>query len=102
MTTPESKVKTKLKRILDARKPDLWYHMPVMTRWGRKTVDILGYYMGEGFAIEAKALGEVPTPYQQNTLDELGDASVQTFIIDGDYTELLDWLNDVKSRHPCY
>lgn len=57
MPTPESKVKTAVKKWLDAR--DIWHCSPIGTIFGKSGVpDILACWKGKFIAIECKAPGK--------------------------------------------
>lgn len=90
MATPEGKVKEKVKRVLKAH--DAYYHMPVQNGMGSPTLDFVGCHVGRYFAIETKAPGKKPTPRQELTIDQIRQAGGKVFVIDGDTSELEEWL----------
>jgi len=81
-STPEGRVKDKIKALLDAH-PHLYYYMPVPTGYGKATIDFLCCYRGHFFGIEAKAPGKVPTPRQEGVLEQIWLAGGGVFKIDG-------------------
>ena len=81
MTTPESKVKERAKRLL--KKYNVYYHMPVMNGMGAPTLDFICCHNGRYLAIEAKAPGQKPTPRQQLTMKQISDAGGYVFVVDG-------------------
>lgn len=96
--TPEGRVKAKIKDVLNERKPLLWYYMPVPNGYGIQTIDFIGCFRGDFFAIEAKAPGEEPTQRQEGTIADMRDAYGKVFVIDGDTGELEQWLHHVTTR----
>jgi hypothetical protein len=90
--TPEGKVKKRIKEILDACRPHVYYHMPMQNGMGAPTLDFVGCCAGMYFTIEAKAPGAVPTARQNITLITVCSAGGKTFVIDGDVKELKLWL----------
>lgn len=91
-TTPEGRVKSKVKKVLDPFQPLLWYFMPVPNGYGKQTLDFIGCDRGRYFAIETKAPGEKPTSRQDQTIDDMRAAGARVFVVDGDTTELEAWL----------
>lgn len=89
--TPEGKVKKKVSDLLKAT-PEVWYTMPVPSGFGESTLDYLGCHRGRFFAIETKAPGKKPTLRQMQTMAAIERGGGKTFVIDGDTTELKDWL----------
>ena len=96
--TPERKVKTTIRQVLDLHRPDIYYDMPVPSGYGKSTLDFIGCYYGRFFAIEAKALGEPPRPRQEGTIEDMRLAGGQVFVVDGPETLvfLSDWLFTIK------
>ena len=92
MATPEGKVKAKISALLKTHEPALWYYMPVQNGMGKAVLDYIGFDHGRGFAIEAKAPGEEPTDRQNTTIRDMVASGAKVFVIDGDLTELEDWL----------
>lgn len=73
MNTPEKKVKTAVKKILDAH--GAYYFMPATGGYGRSGVpDIVGCLNGWFFAIECKAGDNKPTELQNREMDKIGRA----------------------------
>lgn len=92
MSTPEGKVKARIKEILNEHKP-IRIDMPVQNGMGKPTLDFTGCHRGDYFAIEAKAPGKKPTPRQWLTINETLEAGGKVFVIDGtSYEELKTWL----------
>jgi hypothetical protein len=89
--TPEGKVKAKVSGLLKAT-AGVWYTMPVPSGFGESTLDYLGSYYGRFFAVETKAPGKKPTSRQQNTIAAIERSGAKVFVIDGDLTELENWL----------
>lgn len=97
---PEKKVKDRCKKCLSSRSEHgMYYNMPVPTGFGTPTLDFIGCYYGQFFAIETKAPGKKPTPRQRLTIEQMREAGGAVFVIDGDTTELEAWLDAVANRH---
>lgn len=90
MTTPEGKVKDKVKAVLRAHKA--YWHCPVQNGMGAPSLDFVGCHMGRFFAIETKATGNKPTARQELTIAEMRAAGAKVFVIDGDTCLLENWL----------
>lgn len=105
-STPEGKVKRQTQvllheyNVLPASKagafPETaqgWYFMPVPCGHGVSGVpDFVGHHKGRFFGIEAKALGRKPTHFQKMQHEAIRDSGGTVFVIDGDTTELENWL----------
>lgn len=83
-TTPEGKVKDRVKRIL--KKHNCYQFWPVQTGYGSATLDCLGCCEGAYFAIETKAPGKHPTARQQLTIEDMRKAGAMVFVI-GEYKQ---------------
>jgi hypothetical protein len=108
MSTPEGKVKDKIKKLLSEYKiypaskaGDFpvdsagWYFMPIATRFGVTGIpDFLGHYNGRLWAIEAKAKGKKPTGFQALQIEALRISGAPCFIVDGPESleEFKQWL----------
>lgn len=69
--TPEGKVKTQIKRVLDTL-PRCWYFMPQAGIYGKRGIpDFVGTIDGKFFAIEAKSHTGKTTPLQDLTHIEI-------------------------------
>lgn len=95
MTTPEGKVKDKLKRILKAN--GVYWHMPVQNGMGAPSLDFICCYDGHYLAIETKAGNGQPTERQKITMREIEKAGGKTLLINEHegWEELAQWLIDV-------
>ena len=80
-TTPEGKIKRKVSEFLRSV-PDCYYFMPVPGGYGAATLDYIGCYCGEFFAIETKAPGKKPTDRQEATIASIISAGGKVFVID--------------------
>jgi hypothetical protein len=89
MTTPEGKVKEKVKKVLK-KFPWVYYHMPVMNGMGSPTLDFICCVNSRYLAIETKAPGQKPTPRQRMTMEEMTKAGAFVFTVSCD--EELDIL----------
>jgi len=94
-STPEGKVKQKVRGILD-QYPRMYYYMPVPMGFGRPSLDFIGCYNGLGFAIETKDEGKKPTTRQERTIEEMRASGAAVFVISGTvdlrYADLIGWL----------
>ena len=86
-TTPEAKVKAKIKAIL--KRYDVYYAMPIGTGYGNSGVpDFLVCLNGEFLAIEAKAGRGVPTALQEKNMREIKEAGGRALVINEESLEL--------------
>jgi len=93
MSTPESKVKTKVRAELLRR--SIYHFMPATGGYGRSGVpDIVGCYRGHFFAIETKAGNNKPTALQERELKQIRDAGGIAFVInETNVDDLKAWLD---------
>jgi penicillin-binding protein-related factor A (putative recombinase) len=96
MQTPEGKVKDEVKKLLV--KHGAYYHMPVQNGMGTPTLDFIGCMKGYFFGIETKAPGKKPTPRQLLTIKNMESAGGTCFVIDGDLSELQQWLECLSGQ----
>jgi pantoate kinase len=90
-TTPESRVKAKIRAIL--KEHNVYYAMPIGTGYGNSGVpDFLCCVNGKFVAIEAKAGKGVATALQLKNLSEINKAGGYTCIIN---ETNLDYLKNV-------
>jgi hypothetical protein len=96
-TTPEGKVKAKVKKVLETH--GAYCHMPVVNGMGKPTLDFIGCHRGRFFGIETKAGSGRPTKRQELTMAEMRAAGAAVFLINDvqGMDELEGWLNDL---HP--
>jgi Holliday junction resolvase len=79
--TPESKVKARVKKIL--QEVGAYYAMPMGTGFGHSGVpDFLICKAGLFYAIECKANGNKPTALQLNEMKKIRDAGGVTLVVD--------------------
>jgi hypothetical protein len=90
--TPEGKIKKLVSAAL-RQVPGLWYTMPVPSGYGESTLDYIGCYKGQFFAIETKKPGGKPTARQLQTIQAMERSGGKVFVIDGDLTELKIWTS---------
>ena len=93
-TTPEGKVKAKLKKHLDAM--GIYHFSPFQAGMGRAGVpDIIGCYRGMFVAFECKAGKNKPTALQEREINAIRTAKGLAFVINEDNVdniqELLQW-----------
>lgn len=80
-STPEAKVKAKIKKILTEN--GVYYAMPIGSGYGNSGVpDFLCCVDGRFFAIEAKANGNVPTALQLKHIKAIREAGGSAFVVD--------------------
>lgn len=97
MTTPEGKVKERVKRVL--KHHGSYWHMPVQNGMGAPTLDFIGCHQGRFFGIETKPGNKQPTPRQKLTMEAMEAAGGKTFLIN-DATgtgELEFWLEGANT-----
>lgn len=91
-TTPEGKVKDKIKQLLKSYAPDVYYFMPAMGAFGKSGVpDIIACVKGSFLAIEVKAdkRANPPTPLQVKNLSEIKEAQGAALVIDANDLDML-------------
>ena len=91
-TTPEAKVKAKIKAILKAH--NVYYAMPIGTGYGSSGVpDFLCCINGKFLAIEAKAGKGTTTALQEKNLKQIREAGGLTAVIyEANIADLKAWL----------
>lgn len=98
MTTPEARVKDKLRKLTQSYS-GLYLYWPVPTGYGATTLDVLGCYRGRFFSVETKAEGKKPTLRQQGELERIAGAMGKTFVIAGVNSPVFDdlrcWLDEL-------
>ena len=95
--TPEGRVKKQVKDLL--RNLNAYWHCPVQNGMGSPALDFMHVQI-PGFpaiAIETKAPGKHPTVRQEKTIADIRRAGGTVFVIDGDLTEITEWLT---RNHP--
>ena len=92
MSTPEGRVKKRVRELLD-RYDGLYHYWPVPSGYGRRTLDVIGCFRGRFFAIETKAPGEKPTKIQAENIATILNAGGEVFVIDGESEEHLARLS---------
>lgn len=90
--TPEGKVKRTVSALLKSYK-SVYYFMPVQNGMGAASLDYLGSCNGRAFAVETKKPGGKPTARQELTIAAMKQGGMAVFVIDGDVTELRNWLD---------
>lgn len=92
--TPEGKVKKAVDQVLHEHKTisGTYALKPVQNGMGSPALDYHGSHKGFAFVIETKAPGKSPTPRQLSTLRRIALSGASCFLIDGDTTELSNWL----------
>jgi hypothetical protein len=90
-TTPESKVKAKIKTILKAN--NVYYAMPIGTGYGNSGVpDFLCCVNGHFLGIEAKAGKGTTTALQEKNIQQIKDAGGTAAVINEDTLGYLEQL----------
>ena len=91
MTTPETKVKRAVTKILDAHQA--YHFFPATHGYGRSGVpDIVACFKGKFIGIECKAGKGVPTALQLRELKSIEEAGGISMVIREDTVALLDVL----------
>lgn len=87
-STPEAKVKAKIKKILAAH--GVYYAMPIGSGFGNSGVpDFLCCVNGNFLGIEAKAKGNKPTALQYKHINNIKDAGGCALVVDESNVENL-------------
>lgn len=94
MSTPEGKVKDRVKKLLKSFKC-IYYHMPVQNGMGAPSLDFICCVRGYYLAIETKAPGKKPTPRQELTIAAITQAQGFVFVVSDDdsFIQLEAFLN---------
>lgn len=96
--TPEGKVKSAVKKLLDEYKPFVRYRMYVPGGFGKTTLDFEVLYRGRFLAVETKAPNKPWTARQMDDALEIVEAGGSVMLIDGTSHEHLGalklWLED--------
>lgn len=92
--TPEGKTKNLVKDVLKAH--GAYWHCPVQNGMGAPSLDFICCFNGRYFAVETKAPGKKPTLRQEITISEIEKAGGKVFVIDGDCSELEQWLSEIS------
>ena len=113
--TPESKVKQKVKSLLDEH--GAYHNWPVPGGYGIPMLDAVGCHCGVFFAIETKAPGQHLTPRQEFTKAQMELAGAKVFVVGEDLRqaendpdtwyysgmiELETWLKEMHSAYIGY
>lgn len=101
--TPEGAVKQKVREVLD-RYPAMYYHMPVLSGYGRPSLDFIGCYNKLFFSIETKVSGKELTQRQQQTKGEMETAGGAVFVVTDAWNDpglhsLILWLEANRPPH---
>jgi hypothetical protein len=91
--TAEGRVKNDVKKLLD--KYGAWHYWPVVTGYGKRTLDCLACHRGRAFAVETKRGDLEMTPLQAEHAAEMRAAGMAVFrvnAVDG-LDQLEEWLN---------
>jgi len=91
-STPEGKVKDKIKAILKSYAPQVYYFMPAMGSFGKSGVpDIIVCVNGSFLAIEVKAdkRKNPPTALQVKNMTEIKEARGAVLVVDANDLDML-------------
>jgi hypothetical protein len=89
MSTPEGKVKTRIKKLLNQY--GAYSHAPVQNGMGQPSLDFICCYNGLYLAIEAKAPGKHPSERQLKTMEQISKAGGVAIVV-GTSEESFDGL----------
>lgn len=88
MSTPEGRIKTKVKRALTER--SIYYFMPATGGYGRSGVpDFIVCIRGKFLALECKANGNKPTPLQEREMESICRSGGCAHVINEDNVDSL-------------
>ena len=92
MSTPEGKLKAKVKALL--KEHGAYWHCPVQNGMGSPSLDFVCCHRGLYFAIETKAGNKKPTPRQETTISQIRDAQGLAFVVNEveGLESLREWL----------
>jgi hypothetical protein len=90
MSTPEGKVKAKIKKLLN--KYGAYSHAPVQNGMGKPTLDFVCCVNGLYLTIEAKTRGKKPTTRQETTMGQVSKAGGLAVWVDEDRLESFETL----------
>lgn len=98
MATPESKIKERVKKLLD--KHGAYHFFPATGGYGRSGIpDIVGCYRGCFFAIECKAGANKPTALQERELQRIRKAGGFAFVVNEENFDALEqYLTSYKGE----
>ena len=97
--TPESKVKDKVKKLLDSY-AGIYYFMPIGTMYSRIGVpDIVGSYQGIFFAIECKAGSNKPTELQKREIAKINNSGGRAMVVNEDNIEEIKTMLEGSWTH---
>ena len=82
MTTPESKVKAKVKRMLEPFGAKCYRFMPVQMGFGAPALDFYFCFYGYFIAVETKTRGKLLTDRQKHTRQQIEAADGLVFVVD--------------------
>ena len=112
MSTPESKIKDMVRKVLaefageeitidGLRTYRLYQFWPVPSGFGASSLDCIACYYGMAIYIETKAPGAKPTPRQGLTIIQIRGAGGKAFVIDGEEgcRELRTHLLQIRFRN---
>lgn len=92
-TTPESKVKKNIRKLLDASRT--YWFMPVQSGYGVRGVpDFLVCHQGQFIGIEAKSGDGKTTALQEMNLQKIRDAGGKTLVVNEENLQALQELLD--------
>jgi len=94
--TPEAKVKSRAKEILD--KLGAYYFMPATGGYGRSGIpDIVGCFNGVFFAIECKAGKNIPTALQEREINKIRNAGGHAWLVNEENVDqLYELMNELS------
>lgn len=105
MSTPESRAKTKINKLLDSY-DCIYYFMPVPSGYGKMSIDYLCCVDGLFVGIEAKRFDgrAKPTDRQVGVMEDIRKAGGSTFVVacEEDLDVLENFLYNIKRSKPHY
>lgn len=102
-TTPEGKVKLRIKQILKEQFPDAWFFWPRGTMMGRSGIpDLIICYRGYFIGVEVKAGRNRPTALQERELQGIQAAGGAALVVNEvtlqEFVRLLERYRDASNR----
>ena len=97
-TTPESKVKAKVVKLL--KHYDVYYFFPATHGFGRSGVpDVVCCVRGWFLGIECKAGANKPTPLQEREIAAIQESKGHAIVVNENNLDVLDQLLKELTRH---
>lgn len=100
MSTPEGRVKDRIKTVVAQYFPSAYRFMPMQNGMGQQGLDFYYCINGHFVAIEAKRAGKDPTALQQEIMSDIARAGGRTYAVNDEASlqHMIDDLVDLPCR----